>query len=131
MYNIPLRNRMEICHPEDMATAVLHAVKGFARVEGETLIIAGGQEQQMHFEDVLEAVFGVFGLPLPPRERFANEPYPLHWYDTSRSQELLGYQMRGLEAYARDFASGFPPGLVKVMRGLIGPAFGGVIVRMV
>ena len=131
MYTIPLRNRVEICHPEDMATAVLHAVKGFDRVEGQTLLVAGGPEQQMHFEDVLEAVLGVFGLPLPPRERFASEAYPLHWYDTSRSQELLGYQMRGLEDYARDFASSFPPALVAAMRRFIGPAFGRVIVRMI
>ena len=131
MYTIPLRNRVEICHPEDMATAVLHAVRRFERAAGETLIIAGGPEQQMHFEDVLEAVLAVFGLGLPPRGRFATEPYALHWYDTSRSQELLGYQARGLEVYVKDFASGFPAGLVRVMRGFVGPAFGEVIVRMI
>ena len=130
MVSIPLRNRVEICHPDDMAVAVVNAVERFDTVEGQTLLIAGGPDLQMHFEDVLSAVLGVFGLPLPPREKFATEPYPLHWYDTSRSQALLAYQSRSLDDYARDLASGFPAPLVRAMRGFIGPALGGLIVRL-
>ena len=130
MFTIPLRNRVEICHPQDMATAVLNAVKRFETVEGQTLVIAGGPGQQMHFEDVLNVVLGVFGLPLPPREKFATEPFPLHWYDTSRSQDLLGFQCRTLDDYVRDFAASFPAPLVRAMHSYIGPALGGLIVRL-
>lgn len=130
MFTIPLRNRVEICHPEDMAIAVLNAIKRFDAVEGQTLLVAGGPEQQMYFEDVLNVVLGVFGLPLPPRQKFVTEPFPLHWYDTSRSQELLNFQTRTLDDYARDFASGFPAPLLTAMRGFIGPALGGLIVRL-
>jgi nucleoside-diphosphate-sugar epimerase len=130
MYHLPLRNRIEFCHPEDMALAILNAVKNFDMVKGKTLMIAGGPSQQMLFEDMLSAMLGAFGLPLPPRHKFADGPYPLHWYDTSDSQMLLKYQNKTLDDYCDDLYRQFPAPLGALIRHAIGPVFGRLIVRL-
>jgi nucleoside-diphosphate-sugar epimerase len=130
LYTIPLKNRLEFCHPDDAALAAVNSVKNFELVKGNTLIIAGGPSQQMLFEDMLGALLGTFGLPLPPRHKFAKEPYALDWYDTSRSQELLKFQHKTLDDYTRDLARQFPAPLLALMRYFIGPVFGRLIVRL-
>ena len=130
MYNVPLKNRLEFCHPDDVALAIVNSVKNFQLVKGKTLIIAGGPSQQMLFEDMVRAIFKTFGLPLPPQHKFATEPFPLHWYDTSASQELLKFQRNTLEDYTMDLARQFPSPFLAIMRRFIGPALGPLIVRM-
>jgi len=129
LYTIPLKNRLEFCHPDDAALATVNSVKNFELVKGNTLIIAGGPSQQMLYEDMLRVVLGTLGLPLPPRHKFAEEPYPLHWYDTSRSQELLKFQQKTLDDYSRDLANQFTAPFIALMRYFIGPVFGRLIVR--
>jgi nucleoside-diphosphate-sugar epimerase len=130
MYTIPLKNRLEFCHPDDVALAMVNAVENFQQVKGKTLIIAGGSSQQMLFEDMLRAIFKTFGLPLPPQHKFAREPFPLHWYDTSTSQELLKFQRKTLDDYSKDFARQLPAPFLAFMRHFIGPVFGRLIVRV-
>ena len=130
MFTIPLKNRVEFCHADDLALSILNAVKNFDMVKGRTLMIGGGPSQQMHYEDMLRAVLGTFGLPLPPQHRFAQEPFPLHWYDTTESQKLLRYQNKTLDDYSRDLATQFPAPLVALMCRFIGPVFGRLIVRL-
>jgi len=130
MLTIPLKNRLEFCHPDDAASAILNAVKNFDMAKGNTLIIGGGPSQQMLYEDMLRAILGAFGLPLPPRHKFSVEPFPLNWYDTSKSQELLNFQRKTLDDYTRDLASQFPAPLLALMRYFIGPVFGRLIVRL-
>ena len=130
MYTLPLRNRIEFCHPDDTALAILNAVKNFDVVKGKTLMIAGGPSQQMLFEDMLRAILGAFGLPLPPRHKFPDGPFPLHWYDTSESQELLNFQNKTLDDYSDDLVRQFPAPLGALIRRAIGPAFGRLIVRL-
>ena len=130
MFTIPLKNRMEFCHLDDAALAIVNAVKNFERVKGNTLIIGGGPSQQMLFEDMLGVLLGTFGLPLPPQHKFSEEPYPLHWYDTSTSQELLNFQHKTLDDYSKDLARQFPAPFIALMRYFIGPVFGRLIVRL-
>jgi len=131
MFTIPLKNRVEFCHADDLALAILNAVKNFDRVEGSTLMIGGGPSQQMLFEDMLRVILNTFGLPLPPRHKFSGEPFPLDWYDTTRSQELLKFQHKTLNDYCQDLARQFPAPLIALMRHFIGPVFGRIIVRVV
>jgi nucleoside-diphosphate-sugar epimerase len=131
MFTIPLKNRVEFCHADDLALAILNAVKNFDRVEGSTLMIGGGPSQQMLFEDMLRVILSTFGLPLPPRHKFSEEPFPLHWYDTTKSQELLKFQHKTLNDYCQDLAGQFPSPLIALMRHFIGPVFGKLIVRVV
>ena len=130
-FTIPLKNRVEFCHADDLALAILNAVKNFDRVKGSTLMIGGGPSQQMLYEDMLRATLNTFGLPLPPRHKFSEEPFPLDWYDTTRSQELLKYQHKTLDDYCQDLARQFPTPLITLMRHFIGPVFGKLIVRAV
>jgi nucleoside-diphosphate-sugar epimerase len=130
MFTIPLKNRVEFCHPDDAALAIVNAVKNFELVKGNTLLIAGGPSQQILYEDMLRAVLGTFGLPLPPRHKFTKEPYVLDWYDTGRSQELLNYQRKTLDDYSKDLAKQFPAPFIALMRYFIGPVFGRLIVRL-
>ena len=130
IFSIPLENRVEFCHPDDVALAILNAVKNFEKVKNNTLIIAGGPSQQMVYEDMLRAIFQPFGLPLPPRHKFTKEPYDLDWYDTSRSQELLQFQHRTLADYSRDMSKQLPAPLTIFVRYFVGPVFGRAIVRL-
>jgi len=130
-FTIPLKNRVEFCHADDLALAILNAVKNFDRVKDSTLMIGGGPSQQMLYEDMLRATLNTFGLPLPPRHKFSREPFPLDWYDTTSSQELLQFQHKTLDDYCQDLAGQFPSPLIALMRHFIGPVFGKLIVRMV
>ncbi len=130
LHTIPLKNRIEFCHPDDASLAILNVVKNFDAVKGNTLIIAGGSSQQIHYEDMLRRILGTFGLPLPPAHKFAQEPYYLDWYDTSKSQALLNFQRKTLDDYAEDLANQFPAPVVALMRRFIGPVFGRLIVRL-
>ncbi len=49
MFTIPLKNRVEFCHADDLALATINAVKNFDKVKGKTLMIGGGPGQQMLF----------------------------------------------------------------------------------
>ncbi len=128
---IPLKNRLEFCHHDDAVLAIVNAVMRFDMVKGRTLMIGGGPSQQMRYEDLLRAVLGTFGLPLPPQDRFDLDPFPLHWYDTTDSQDLLAYQTKTLDDYSRDLAKQMPAPVVFLMRHLIGPVFGRLIVRLI
>jgi UDP-glucose 4-epimerase len=130
MYSIPLKNRFEFCHPDDVALAMLNAVKNFQLVKGRTLIIAGGPSQQMLYEDMIGTMLRKFGLPLPPEHKFTSEPFYLHWYDTSESQELLKFQRKTFAEYTREMSKQFPAPLTAFMRYFVGPVFGRVIVRL-
>lgn len=130
LFTIPLKNRIEFCHPDDASQAIVNAIKNFELVKGNTLIIAGGPSQQILYEDMLRAILGTFGLPLPPPHKFTQEPFPLHWYDTTRSQELLKFQQKTLDDYLQDLANQLPSPVTALMRRLIGPVFGRLIVRL-
>ena len=45
MFTVPLNNRVEYCHPDDTASAILNAVKNFDSVKGNTLVISGGPDK--------------------------------------------------------------------------------------
>ena len=130
LYTIPLNNRLEFCHPDDVTVAVINAVNSFNEVKGNTLVIAGGPSQQMRYQDMVHALFGSLGLPLPPKHKFTDEPFELDWYDTTDSQELLKFQRKTIDDYSHDLANQLPTLLVYMMRYFIGPIFGKVIVRL-
>ena len=133
MFSIPLDNRVEFCHPDDLAVAVLNSVKHFDVLKGNTLVVSGGPDQRMLYKDMVGSILDVMGLPLPPAEKFAREPFYLDWYDTDRSQELLKYQRKGWADYLRDYASGlsrrYSPLFLPFMRYFVGPVFGKAVAR--
>ena len=133
IFTIPLGNRIEYCHPDDTASAILNAVKNFDTVKGNTLIISGGPKQRMLYKDMIRAMLGVMRLPVPPVRKFTHEPYYLDWYDTSKSQELLRFQRNTFADYLKDYSEHltrqYGPGFLPFMRNFVGPVFGKIIVQ--
>ena len=132
MFTVPLNNRVEYCHPNDTASAILNAIKNFDQAKGNILVISGGPEQRMLYKDMIRAMMGIMGLPLPPAHKFTTEPYYLDWYDTTKSQELLKFQRHTfadyLKDYAKELARQYGAGFLPFMRRFVGPVFGKVIV---
>jgi len=133
MFTIPLDNRVEYCHPDDTASAIVSAVKGFDSVKGNTLVISGGPKQRMLYEDMISAILGVMRLPLPPARKFTRKPYYLDWYDTSKSQELLHFQGNTFAGYLKDYSQQlvkqYGSGFIPFMRYFVSPVFGKIIVQ--
>jgi len=133
MFSVPLDNRVEFCHPDDLAVAILNAVKYFDAVNGNTLVISGGPNQRMSYQDMVGTIIGVMGLPLPPAAKFTNEPYYLDWYDTAKSQELLKYQRKTFSDYLGDYAGGltrrYTTLFLPFMRYFVSPVFGKLVVQ--
>ena len=133
MFTIPVNNRIEFCHADDTASAILNAVKNFDAVKGNTLVISGGSNQRMLYKDMLSAILGVLGLPLPPVHKFTREPYYLDWYDTKKSQELLRFQQKTfadyLKDYSRELTRRYCSLFMPFMRHFVGPVFGKLVVQ--
>lgn len=135
MLTVPLKNRIEFCHLDDTALAILNAVKDFDLAKGNTLVISGGAGQRMYYQDLIGAILKVLGLPMPPASKFTKKPYYLDWYDTSASQLLLQYQRKTfadyLDDYKKEITRRFTPLFLPFMRCFAGPLFGRLIVRLV
>ena len=133
MFTVPLNNRVEYCHPNDTASAILNAIKDFDSVKGNILVISGGAEQRMLYKDMIRSMMGIMGLPLPPASKFTTEPYYLDWYDTTKAQELLKFQRHTfadyLKDYSKELARQYGAGFLPFMRRFIGPVFGKLIVQ--
>jgi len=134
MFTVPLDNRIEFCHSDNTALAILNAVKNFDKIKGNTLVISGGPEQRMLYKEMIIAILRVMGLPLPPSRKFTKVPYYLDWYDTSKSQELLNYQVKTfadyLEDYAKELTRWYTPLFLPFMRYFASPVFGRLIVQL-
>lgn len=133
MFSVPLNNRVEFCHPDDLALAILNAVKNFEAIKGNTLVISGGPAQRMLYKDMVGSVLDVMGLPLPPADKFTQEPYYLDWYDTTTSQELLRFQQKSFTDYLRDYSRGltrrYTALFLPFMRHFVSPLFGKAVVQ--
>lgn len=133
MFSIPLNNRIEFCHPDDLALAILNAVNNFDSIKGSTLVISGGTDQRMLYQDMIGSILDIMGLPLPPAHKFTQEPYYLDWYDTSESQEVLKFQRRSFARYLKDYSSGltrrYSALFLPFMRYFVSPLFGKTVVQ--
>jgi UDP-glucose 4-epimerase len=135
MFTVPLNNRVEYCHPDDTALAIVNAIRYFDAVKGRTLVISGGPEQRMLYKDMIGNILQVLGLPLPPAHKFTRKPYYLDWYDTSKSQVLLHFQRRSFSDYLNDYKKRltrcYTPLFLPFMRYFVGPLFGKLITRFI
>lgn len=135
MFSVPLNNRVEFCHPDDLALAILNSISNFSALKGNTLIISGGPTQRMLYKDMVSSILGVMRLPLPPEEKFTREPYYLDWYDTTNSHELLKFQRKTFSDYLKDYSQGlarrYTALFVPWMRYFVSPVFGKVVVRLI
>jgi len=52
MFRLPLDDRLEFGHPDEVARAVAYAVRRFPAVQGRALIVAGGPAQRIRHRDL-------------------------------------------------------------------------------
>ncbi len=135
MYTVPLDNRVEFCHPDDLALAIRNAVRSFDAVKGNTLVVSGGPSERMLYREMVGSVLGVMGLPLPPAAKFTRQPYYLDWYDTTRSQQMLRFQRRSFADYLGDYSRGlsrkYSALFLPFMRHVVSPLFGRAVVQFI
>ncbi|MGA2159423.1 MAG: NAD-dependent epimerase/dehydratase family protein [Dehalococcoidia bacterium] len=133
MFSIPLKNRIEFCHPDNTAVAIVNAAVKFQQVKNQTFIISGGPRDRMHYRDLISAILNVMGLPVPPEYKFTSKPYYLDWYDTRKSEAVLTYHVKTfahyMQDYTRELSRRFTPAFVPFMRYFVGPVFGWMVVR--
>ena len=134
IFSIPLNNRLETCHPEDVAVAIVNALSRFDDVKGHTLVVSGGPDHRTTYREMIARILNVIGLPVPPAKKFSQEPCYLDWYDTSKSQELLRFQHRTfgdyLNDYRKELCRKFSPLFLPFMCSFVGLLFGKAIVRL-
>lgn len=92
-------NRVEYVHPDDVATAIVHAL---ARPEAHDKVhlIGGGPECQTTHLELLNVVSGAMGIPFEARD-LASMKFYTDWFDTRESQRLLDYQHHSLADFRR------------------------------
>ncbi len=119
MFQVPLDNRIEFVHRDDVATAIAHAVTSEA-VWGKVLHIGGGPRCQLLYRDIVTRVLETVGVGMLPEAAFSQVPYPVDWLDTAESQRLLQYQQRTLDDYLADLrrALGWRRAWVRALRPL-------------
>ncbi len=135
MFNRSLDNRVEVVHPEDTALAIVNAIRNFDKAKGNTVVITSGPKGRMFHRDRVQALMKLFSLPMPPAERFIQKPDPSDWYDTEKSQELLHYQNKTfddcMKTYEKELATRYTPLFLPLLRYVVGPLFGRIIVRKI
>lgn len=135
LYDIPLNNRLEICHPEEASLAIANAIVYFEAARGKTLIISGGPKGRMVYKEMIRGILGIMRLPLPPVHKFTQQPYYLDYYDTMESQLLLQYQHKTFSDYLDDYKGAlsrrFTPAFLPFMCYFVGPLFGKIVMRLI
>ncbi|MHA2296996.1 MAG: NAD-dependent epimerase/dehydratase family protein [Candidatus Hodarchaeales archaeon] len=108
---VPLVTKVEPVHVKDLAIAVHNALIRSDASKG-TFIIAGGKMNRITYREYihrsLNAMIGNIKEEQIPWDKFTEEPYYLHWYDTTESQEILTFQSRTIDNYLQDMKESLP-----------------------
>jgi UDP-glucose 4-epimerase len=91
MFEVPLDQRIEFLDTRDAGLAVANGV-GHDDIWYKTLLIAGGKENQMLYDDYMGKIFDAMGVGRLPAEAFSTKRFHTDWMDTEESQALLQYQ---------------------------------------
>ena len=115
-------NRLEWVHPEDVALAMVNAVRRKDEVSGRTFLIGGGPRCQVTQAAFLGAAIEAAGLRWSAGYHGGDEYYT-DWLDTAESERLLGYQRHSFEDYRAELAQGLRPAraLLRPLRPLANP----------
>ena len=99
MRAIPCDNRVHMVDARDVALAFANAVDRIDRVDGMTLLVGGDDSHALTHSVVQDDMFEAFGLGrvgaginLPGNPDDDRGWSFTDWFDTTRSQQLLGYQ---------------------------------------
>ncbi len=117
MFDVPLDNRMEFSHTQDVATAFANALEK-DEVWGHTWLIGGGLGCQYAYREIVSRGLEAMGVGMLPDEAFGTVPFATDWVDTVESQRLLEYQQRDLGDFMSEMKAmlGFRRTLVRLFR---------------
>jgi hypothetical protein len=120
MFEIPLTQRIECVHAQDVARALTNAVNCDA-VLGRILLIGGGQLCQVLHRDFVQRAFDEIGIGALPAKAFSSVPYHTDWLDTDESERLLRYQRHTFEDYLRETRHSIGPAraAIQVLRPFV------------
>lgn len=120
MFDVPLDNRIEFVHRQDVGLAIANALEN-DQVWDRTWLIGGGPHCQLHQRDIVENVLEAVGLGMLPEEAFTQVPYPTDWLDTTESERVLQFQRRTLQDYIKEVKAllGYRRHLVSLFRPII------------
>jgi nucleoside-diphosphate-sugar epimerase len=103
--------KVEPVHVQDLAIAVRNTLTR-SESSKKILIISRGEMNRTTYKNYiyesLNALLGNIKENQIPWDKFSKEPYYLHWYDSSESQELLTFQSRTIEDYLEDMKKSLP-----------------------
>ena len=101
MFEVPLEDRIEIVHPDDVGRAVVRAAER-PDIVGRTLLIGGGQACRVRQRELMSRALGAVGVGMLPDDAFTTSPFHTDWLDTEDSQSLLDYQRHDLDDLIAD-----------------------------
>lgn len=120
MFDVPLDNRIEFVHTQDVAMAIANALET-DEVWGRTWLIGGGPRCQLRQRQLVQGVLEAVGVGMLPDEAFTQVPFPVDWLDTAESQKVLHFQRHTLQDYIRNVrqALGLRRAFVRLFRPFI------------
>ena len=127
MFEIPLDQRFEVIHGDDVALAIVNALKT-PEMWGQTVLIGGGATCQIRYRDYLFGMLDAIGVGPLPEEAFTRNRYCTDWLDTDYSQELLQYQRHSFQEIVDDIAR--EVGVKRHFAGLLRPMVRRNILKM-
>jgi len=104
IFEIPLEQRIELVHAEDVARACVNALTPVT--DGKVLLIGGGSACQMLHRDFLKGITETSGLGMFPVSAFRVPREPREWFytdflDSEEAQRLLHFQVHTFADYLR------------------------------
>ena len=120
MFDVPLDNRIEFVHRQDVARAIANALKTEA-VWGKMWLIGGGPRNQYVYRNMAAKILEAMGVGMLPDEAFSSIPYPTDWLDTTDSQRVLTFQQRTLDDFVAELREklGWKRALIVLFRPVI------------
>jgi nucleoside-diphosphate-sugar epimerase len=98
MFEVPLDQRIECVHVEDVARALTKALDCDEAL-CQTLLIGGGPKCQISHREFVERTLEEVGIGALPAEAYGTVPYHTDWLDTAESERLLHYQRHTFEDF--------------------------------
>ncbi|MCF2137349.1 MAG: NAD(P)-dependent oxidoreductase [Candidatus Thorarchaeota archaeon] len=105
IFMIPLEQKMEFVHPNDVGLAITNALE--ADTIGKILLIGGGERCRMTYRDFIAKTLESMGIGMLPESAFIvpqkeEDYFHTDFMDTSESQAFLQFQTRDLDDYLED-----------------------------
>jgi short-subunit dehydrogenase len=120
MFDVPLDNRIEFVHSQDVGLAIANALEN-DEAWNRVWHIGGGPACQLRHRQIVEDVLEAVGVGMLPDKAFTSVPFPTDWLDTDRSNQVLRFQEHTLADYIADVRRllGWRRHLIRLIRPLV------------